>query len=42
VIKGNNLEELHRELTLGRRESIHLGAAVTAIKITAWSLPGKK
>lgn len=36
-VKGNNLWNLHRDLTLGRRESVHIGEAVTSIDITGWS-----
>ncbi|MCE9567632.1 MAG: hypothetical protein K8U57_36995 [Planctomycetes bacterium] len=42
-INGSNLGDLHRELTLGRRESVNCtGGSVTAIEIKAWSPPGKK
>lgn len=41
-IRGNNLEGLHRDLVLGRRELVHLGGAVTEIDIKAWTPPGKK
>jgi hypothetical protein len=40
-VTGNNLGGLHRDLTLGRRESIRVGASVTAIEIKAWTPPGK-
>ena len=40
-VTGNNLGGLHRDLTLGRRESIRVGDSVTAIEIKAWTPPGK-
>ncbi|WP_238537830.1 hypothetical protein [Zavarzinella formosa] len=41
-ITGNKLESLHRDLTLGRRESVRVGDAVTGIEVKGWSPPGKK
>lgn len=42
TVTGRNLHRMHRDLTLGRRESIRMGDNVTAIDIKAWSPPGKK
>ena len=42
TIAGRNLHDMHRELTLGRRESIRLGDNVTEIDIKAWSPQPKK
>ncbi|OWK35216.1 hypothetical protein FRUB_04506 [Fimbriiglobus ruber] len=41
-VTGRNLHDMHRELTLGRRESIRPRDNVTEIDIKAWSPPGKK
>jgi hypothetical protein len=42
TISGNNLGNLHRELVLGRRESVRCGDAVQSIGLKAWSPSGKK
>ncbi len=43
TITGNNLHDLHRDLTLMRREAIHSrGESVSDITIAAFTPPGKK